>query len=139
VTSFQSAAGAQGRQFAQQCDFLLQQGGFELGKAVLLRDVGVEIDREAVSPSGRTVWFEYKGSIQGVRPGLIRTDTLKKAIANGALLTALPGHPPYIVLTSHLPTSGAALAMLAAAQGLGYFDDVVCIYDPVQAARLRDL
>lgn len=139
MSSFQSAAGAQGRQFAQQCDFLLQQGGFELGELVLLRDVGVEIDREAVSPSGRTVWFEYKGSIQGVRPGLIRTDTLKKAIANGALLRALPDHPPYVVLTSHLPTSGAALAMLAAAQRLRYFDDVVCIYDPVEAARLRQL
>ena len=139
MTSFQSAAGAQGRQFAQQADFLLQQGGFDLGKPVLLRDVGVEIDREAVSPRGRTVWFEYKGSIQGVRPGLIRTDTLKKAIANGALLNALPNHPPYVVLTSHLPTTGAALAMLAAARQLGYFDDVICIYDPVQAERLREL
>ncbi|MGH9031520.1 MAG: hypothetical protein ACRDZV_05265, partial [Acidimicrobiia bacterium] len=86
MTSFQSSAGVQGRQFAQQCDLLLQQSGFTLGRSVLLREVGVEIDREAVGPSGRTVWFEYKGSIQGVRPGLMRTDTVKKAIANGALL-----------------------------------------------------
>ena len=139
MTSFQSAAGEQGRQFAQQCDLLLEQSGFRLGHPVLLRDVGVEIDREAVSPSGRTVWFEYKGSVQGTRPGLMRTDTLKKAIANGALLDALQGHPPYVVLTSHLPSAGAALAMLEAAQKLEYFHDVICIYDPLQAARLRRL
>jgi len=139
VTSFQSAAGEQGRQFAQQCDLLLQQTGFDLRRPVLLRDVGVEIDREAVSPSGRTVWFEYKGSVQGVRPGLMRTDTLKKAIANGALLQAMDEHPPYVVLTSHLPAAGAALAMLSVAQKLAYFDDVICIYDPAQAARLRQL
>ena len=139
MTSFQSAASEQGRQFAQQCDLLLQQSGFELRRPVLLREVGVEIDREAVGPNGRTIWFEYKGSIQGVRPGLMRTDTVKKAIANGALLSAVPDHPPYVVLTSHLPTNGAALAMLSAARQLGYFDDVICIYDPAQTARLRGL
>ena len=41
--------------------------------------------RILASPGGQVVWFEYKGSVQGTRPGLLRTDTLKKAIANGAL------------------------------------------------------
>ncbi|MGH9012371.1 MAG: hypothetical protein ACRDZ1_00270 [Acidimicrobiia bacterium] len=117
----------------------MEQSGFDLGLRVLLREVGVEIDREAVSPGGRTVWFEYKGSIQGVRPGLLRTDTLKKAIANGALLRGLAEHPPYVVLTSHLPTTGVGLAMLSAAQTLEYLQDVICIYDPTQTARLRQL
>jgi hypothetical protein len=139
MTSFQSAAGAQGRQFAQQCDLLLRQSGFELDGAVRLDALGVEVDREAVSPSGRRVWFEYKGSVQGTRPGLMRTDTLKKAIANAALLQAMEDHPPFVVLTSHLPTAGAAFAMLSVARQLGYFHDVVCIYDPTQTARLRGL
>jgi len=139
VSSFQRAAGEQGRQFAEQCDLLLEQSGFRLGGRVRLRDLGVEIDREAVSPSGRTVWFEYKGSVQGTRPGLLRTDTVKKAVANGALLAALPEHPPFILLTSHVPTRGGALAMLSTAEALGYFGEVICIYDPVEAARLRQL
>lgn len=139
MSLFQSAAGEQGRHFAQQCDLLLQQSGFELRRPVFLREVGVEIDREAVGPTGRTIWFEYKGSIQGVRPGLMRTDTVKKAIANGALLSAVPEHPPYVVLTSHLPANGSALAMLSVACKLGYFDDVICIYDPAQTDRLRRL
>lgn len=69
----------------------------------------------------------------------MRTDTLKKAIANGALLTAIPDHPSYVVLTSHLPAAGAGLAMLGTALELGYFTDVVCIYDPAQTGRLSAL
>jgi hypothetical protein len=106
---------------------------------VKLDYVGVEIDREAISPSGRVVWFEYKGSVAGVRPGLRRTDTIKKAIANGALLKVLEDHPPYVVLTSHMPEGGAGLSMLRAAQNLGYFDDVICIYDPAQTPRIGRL
>jgi hypothetical protein len=98
--------------------------------------VGVEIDRVAIAPSGATVWFEYKGSVQGSRPGLLRTDTLKKAVANGALLQRLVERPRYVVLTSHVPASGSGLAMLETALELQYFDDVICVYDPSQTGRL---
>ena len=113
--------------------------GFELGGSLQIIEVGVEIDRVAVAPSGATVWFEYKGSVQGSRPGLMRTDTLKKAVANGALLQRLVEKPAYIVLTSHLPNSGAGLAMLQTASQLQYFDDVICVYDPSQTGRLNAL
>jgi hypothetical protein len=136
---FQAAAGEQGRQFASQCDLLLRNYGFEVGQSVVVSQIGVEIDREAVSPSGATIWFEYKGSVQGARPGLLRTDTLKKAIANGALLASLEDHPPFVVLTSHLPEAGAGLAMLNAAKLLGYVRDVICIYRPADATRLKRL
>jgi len=136
--SFQASAGIQGRQFAEQCDTLLSHFGFELKGRRVLTEVGVEIDQEAVSPGGTTVWFEYKGSIQGKRPGLIRTDTLKKAIANGALLRSLPDPAPYVVVTSHLPEAGSGAAMLDAALRLRYFADVVCLYDPKATARLGD-
>jgi hypothetical protein len=62
---------------------------------------------------------------------------LKKAIANGALLRSLADPAPYVVITSHLPESGAGAAMLAAALRLGYLTDVVCLYDPKAVARLR--
>jgi hypothetical protein len=100
---------------------------------------GVEIDQVATSPSGAEVWFEYKGSVQGARPGLLRTDTLKKAIANGALLVGHPDRCPYIVLTSHLPETGAGAAMLAVALDIGYFADVICVYSPPATRRLREL
>jgi hypothetical protein len=137
MTDFQSSAGVQGRQFAEQCDQLLRHYGFELGGRLLVRDVGVEVDRVATSPRGQIVWLEYKGSVQGSRPGLLRTDTLKKAIANGALLAAEVDRRPYVVLTSHLPVAGAAAAMLATALRLGYLTDAVCIYTPADTQRLR--
>ncbi|MGQ0825674.1 MAG: hypothetical protein ACT4OX_11740 [Actinomycetota bacterium] len=139
MTSFQAYGLQQGRQFAEQCDALLVNRGFVLDGRLVLADVGVEIDRVATAPSGRTVWFEYKGSVQGHRPGLMRTDTLKKAVANGALLAELGEHPPYVVLTSHVPQAGAGLSMLRAALGLGYFADVICLYEPAAADRLATM
>lgn len=135
--SFQASAGIQGRQFAEQCDTLLGHLGYELRGRRVLTEVGVEIDQEAVAPDGTVVWFEYKGSIQGNRPGLRRTDTVKKAIANGALLRALDDPCPYVVITSHLPGGGSAAAMLDAATALGYLADVVCLYDPAATGRLK--
>lgn len=137
--SFQASAGIQGRQFAEQCDTLLTHLGYELKGRRVLAEVGVEIDQEAVSPSGRLVWFEYKGSVQGNRPGLRRTDTLKKAIANGALLRSLADPAPYVVITSHLPESGSGAAMLRAAMRLRCFADVICLYDPTDTTRLQQL
>ena len=137
--SFQASAGIQGRQFADQCDTLLTHLGYSLGGRRVLTEIGVEVDQEAVAPSGKTIWFEYKGSVQGNRPGLRRTDTLKKAIANGALLRALDHGSPYVVITSHLPEAGSGAAMLEAARRLGIFADVVCLYDPSATARLKNL
>lgn len=139
MIDFQSASSLQGRQFADQCDLLLRNTGFRLGTRVLIATIGIEIDREAVSAAGRTIWFEYKGSVQGSRPGLMRTDTLKKAIANGALLAALDEPPPFVVLTSHLPEAGAGLAMMRQALALGYLADVICIYRPADTVRLKAL
>lgn len=134
--SFQASAGIQGRQFAEQCDTLLRHLGYDLHGRRVLTEVGVEIDQEAVSPTGVVVWFEYKGSVQGHRPGLRRTDTLKKAVANGALLRAHPDPAPYVVITSHLPEAGSGAAMLEAALRLEYVADVVCLYDPKATQRL---
>lgn len=139
MTDFQGSASRQGRQFADQCDELLRNYGFELTGRLVLTEVGVEVDRVATSPRGTGVWFEYKGSIQGSRPGLLRTDTLKKAIANGALLQAVAPRLPYVVITSHLPSGGAGQAMLRTAVAAGYLDDVICLYQPSDTARLRAL
>lgn len=137
MTNFQASASRQGAQFRDQCNDLLAGLGFALHGSANLDGIGVELDQVATSPSGALIWFEYKGSVQGDRPGLIRTDTLKKAIANGALLRAHDNPMPYVVLTSHVPVAGAGKAMLDAAMRLGFFADVVCVYDPAAQRRLK--
>ena len=139
MTDFQASAGIQGRQFAEQCNQLLAHYGYLLHGRALVPNVGIEIDCVATSPGGILVWFEYKGSVQGARPGLLRTDTLKKAIANGALLAGEPLRYPFIVLTSHIPIVGAGVAMLQTALRLKYLDDVICIYSPADTQRLLEL
>ena len=139
MTNFQAAGVVQGRQFADQCDQLLKHLGFTLVGRLNVKNLGVEIDQVAKAPSGVDVWFEYKGSVQGSRPGLRRTDTMKKAVANGALLHAAGHTNPFIVLTSHLPESGAGQAMLKTALDAGFLDDVICIYDTASQVRLKKL
>ncbi|MEP6622847.1 MAG: hypothetical protein ABJC79_00240 [Acidimicrobiia bacterium] len=136
TSGFQASSGEQGRRFAEQCDAFLQGRGWLLSGSLRIADVGVEIDAVATSPGGEVVWFEYKGSVQGNRPGLRRTDTLKKAIANGALVRGLPGARPFVVITSHVPEAGSGDAMLRTALAMGYLDGVVCLYDPATHARL---
>lgn len=136
TSSFQSGATEQARQFASQCETLLRQKGFDLEGRLRIPRIGVEIDCVATRSGGTTVWFEFKGSIQGARPGLRRTDTLKKAIANGALIRAIDDPPPYVVLASHLPTDGFGRAMLETALELNLFADVICRYDPDSLRRL---
>lgn len=139
MADFQSFGVAQGRQFEQMCDTLLESEGFTLLERERFPAIGVDVDRAAWSPSGRTIWFEYKGSVRGSRPGLIRTDTLKKAIANGALIHTMDEPCPYVVLASHVPARGAGMAMLERALRAGYLTDVICIYDPADVARLAGL
>jgi hypothetical protein len=129
LTDFQAAAGRQGRQFADQCTEALGNLGFDLRGPVRLREIGVEIDQEAVTPTGTVLWFEYKGSIRGTTPGLRRTDTTKKAIANGALVQTLEYSQPFVVLTSHLPERGASRAMLDTALAAGFLTAAICMYD----------
>jgi hypothetical protein len=138
--SLPTAAVLHVRQFVAQCDLLLRATGFDLGPGpFVVPGTGVPVDREATSPSGRTIWFAYKGSLRGVRPGLRRTDAVKQAIAHGALLRDAEPRCPYVVLTSHVPGSGLGPAMLAVARRLGYVDHVICVFDPEGQARLRAL
>ena len=104
-----------------------------------MADIGVEIDQVGITSTGNEIWFEYKGSFRGRTPGMRRTDTVKKAIANGALLRRLPDSRPFVVLTSHLPETGAARAMLETALSAGYIDLAVSIYEPGWEEQIQTL
>lgn len=139
MTDFQAEAGRQGRQFADQANSALTSVDFVLQGGLRLDQIGVEIDQVALAPSGRELWFEYKGSVRGRTPGLMRTDTTKKAIANAALVRTLPDARPFVVVTSHLPEKGYSLAMLESALAARYVASVVCIYQPGWEEELRSL
>jgi len=109
--------------------------GFMVRGKLLVKDVGVQIDINTETPSGAKVWFECKGSALGERPGLKRTDSVKKAVADAFLVQPLG--VPYVILTSHLPdrgTNGWNMLHAAIARGACI---VVCVNEPAHIKWLK--
>jgi hypothetical protein len=133
--NFQSAGVKQGARFAEDCLLVLEHnGGLETVSPLRIPELGIEIDCHAYNDT-TSVYIEFKGSVQGRQPGLIRTDTTKKAIVNGALLLGYVDIP-YIIFTSHLPLPGSSSDhMLRRGLKLGYVTDVVCVNDPADLRR----
>ena len=120
--SFQKLATEQGRAFERECVEALERAKFTVtdrGRKL----PSVEIDIVAVGINGLTFYFTCKGSDNGKRPGCLRTDTLRKAVAEGYLVyREQTGRPmlftmpfiPMVLLTSHIPIkhTGAAILQL---------------------------
>jgi hypothetical protein len=140
--AFQRFAGEQGRAFDAQCRLMLAPR-FEVSERPFrVPAVGVEMDASIRSKAtGTTYWCEFKGSWNGLRPGMMRTDTAKKALADVLLLHLAPEtYPPCVVLTSHMPVSGSAGdRMIAVALESGALHDVFCLSDPADVQRLWTL
>lgn len=114
MSSFQGRGPRQGKWFAEGCRMVLQDHGFRLLGTHRIPEIGVEIDEVILNKNDVPIYVEFKGSLHGKRPGLFRTDTVKKAIANGYLLSeaakdpelvkVLPcGPAPFIIIASHVP------------------------------------
>lgn len=140
--AFQARGVRQGRQFDVQCRVVLEGLGFTVGeKPFVVPALGVEFDAEITSRAGKVYWCEFKGSWHGNRPGLRRTDTVKKALADAFLAhLAAEEYPPVIFLTTHVPQAGSSGArMLEVALAAGALADVVCINEPRDVDRLHKL
>lgn len=132
---FQRQASTQGREFEEAVGFLLKAQGWSIiGVRVRPSPDHPEIDIVAEHPDGELWWIECKGSYRPPTPGLIRADTLKKAIAVADDVLILRSEMsadgdtpiPYMLVTSHFPkahTLGAA--MLARALEREVFTTVV--------------
>lgn len=115
--NFQRSAVEQGELFAQNCLLTLRLVGFDVVDTKFrTKDMGVEIDAIANNSQGIAFPFEFKGSFLGSRPGMLRSDTVKKAIATAYLFSldeTAQTMAPLIVLTSHRPTTGNIAKWLA--------------------------
>lgn len=143
MDDFQRRATEQGQQFDEQCRLMLKAVGFKdvSSRPFQVRDIGIEIDAQGVTSTGVPLWFEFKGSWFGRRPGLIRTDTVKKALADALLVyLADQPYPAVVILTSHLPDPGSSGArMLNVATSSGALLDVICLNHPPDMDRLSQL
>ena len=142
MSEFQHDASEQGRLFDELARMVCRQAGFAVGERPFeVPELGIEVDAELTAKNGTVLWAEFKGSWRGRRPGLRRTDTVKKALCDALLVWADDeGYPPFIVLTSHHPEPGGRSArMVAAALGLGAVTAVLNVNDPNDVMRLRQI
>lgn len=140
--AFQRLAGEQGRAFDAQCRLMLAPKFDVCEKPFRVPGAGVEMDASITSKeTGREYWCEFKGSWNGTRPGMMRTDTAKKALADVLLLHVSPvDYPPCIVLTSHVPPLGSSGSqMIDTALRSGALFDIFCLSVPADVRRLWTL
>lgn len=131
---FQKRASAVGTVFANFCRITLESIGFKLLGRALIDEAGIEIDEVVENRQGEPIYFEFKGSSKPPRPGMMRTDTVKKALCNAFLMERL-GIGPYIVITSHMPAEGSSGdKMLKCAKGACF--DVISLLNPEDMQRL---
>lgn len=110
---------------------LVRFGHNNIERHVVVPDTGCEADF-AYEQYGKTTYVEAKGGLQGQkkRPGAKRTDNVKKAIANAAIIKSLYPETQYIVYFSDLPKHGSAShKMLKAAIRAGYIDAIRYLID----------
>lgn len=133
----QRLSGIQGRRFHDECVDALRMAGFEIADQCLnVATVGIELDCITNNRQGIAMPWEFKGSWQGDRPGLRRTDTLKKAIANGYLFAQSELYQlmtPLLVMTTHFPLDGSGLSMLRTVKR----EIVLAFVDSRDSKRLR--
>lgn len=106
---------------------LSRTGVKKISKHVVLQDVGVEADFAYKDIVGRQFYIEAKGgeSKGNKRPGARRTDNVKKAIANGALIKAFYPDAQFVIYFSELPKHGSSsYKMIKNAIQAGYVDAV---------------
>ncbi len=123
--NFQAESKKSGDDFEDMVLEDLQRSGHtNIKKHIALKDLGVEVDF-TYKTTYDTVYIEAKGGERGdkKRPGAKRTDSVKKAIANGALIKAEYPKVRYIVYFSDLPKHGSSShKMIKKALAAGYVD-----------------
>lgn len=132
--NYQSSSSRQGAWFEATCRQILEAAGFAVDAVhQRIEDAGVEVDLIGTNRHEISFFFTCKGSYRGRRPGVRRTDTLKKAIAEAYALHQ-QGWEPVVLLTSHLPNTAGGRALLASVDPAVLFDAIEL---PTNAARIE--
>jgi hypothetical protein len=127
MTSFQAESSSSGKEFEDLViSDLLSKGYTICSTNTRLDDTGIEVDYVA-EKDGSLEYGEAKGGRQGGKkvPGARRTDNVKKALCNGALLKFKHPDSKFVVYFSAPPKEGSASeTMLFTAFEAGYIDEV---------------
>lgn len=128
MSAFQSSSSQQGGIYERRVVEQLRLNGFRVeAEHRLFASVGVNVDIVAATPTGVVFVGECKATlIEGKqRPGLRRTDSVKKAIADAWAMSLHVPRYPYVLFTNVEPDAGSGLTMLDLARERGLVAAVV--------------
>lgn len=127
--NFQGMSSEQGAAFHSECLRALRYAGFEIADTEIhVRDIGIRLDAITNNRQGLAFAWEFKGSWQGSRPGLRRSDSALKMLAQGALLSLSEFGacmPPLFVMTSHFPNTPDVSAMIKGSIRGGWIFEII--------------
>lgn len=127
-TNFQSESKRSGDAFEDMVlNDIKRMTTSEITKNYFVPLTGCQVDF-AFNHNGQDVYVEAKGGFQGEgkRPGARRTDSVKKAIANAALIKYFEPDSRYIVYFSDTPMHGSSsYQMIQTAIMAGFLDQVI--------------
>jgi len=127
LLNFQAESTASGDEFEKLVlEDLLEKGYTIISTNTRIPDIGINVDVIA-ERNGVIEYIEDKGGKpgKGKRPGAQRTDNVKKAICNGALLKTKYPNSCYVIYFSAQPKSGnSSEEMLNTAVESGFVDEI---------------
>lgn len=133
--NFQAESKQSGDDFEELVLEDLKRSNFNnIKRHVVIEEVGVEADF-AYKVRGTQVYVEAKGGHPGLgkRPGAKRTDNVKKAIANAALVKSVFPDVKYVIYFSDMPKHGkSAHKMLKSAIVAGFVDQIIYLIPMVK-------
>lgn len=134
MNNFQSESKKIGFKFEQLVEnHLLESNKTVLYRGFKFKELGIDVD--FVADDGEKLeYIEAKGGETGLkkRPGAQRTDSVKKAIANAALLKSVKPDAYFVIYFSAEPKKGnSADKMIETALRCGYVDEVRYITPPL--------
>ena len=116
---------------------LLEHCGFEvLRSPATVRGSGVKFSFLVADRANGEWWIDVAGAFTTVRPGLLRAETLWKALGRASVLAAAEPDARLLLLTPHLPRPGAEGDRALRTLGPAAVFDVIELFDDQAAARL---
>ncbi|MDQ3660352.1 MAG: hypothetical protein M3454_04690, partial [Actinomycetota bacterium] len=127
---YQARAAAERKAVGAIAEGVVSEAGFKITSHNLkLVPLGLTLGFVATDKSGREWYFDLSGSFTTTRGGLLRTDTLWKALGRAHVLAA---HriKPVVLLTTYLPPAGGdGDRALRAVGPRGFFDAIEMLSD----------
>jgi DNA modification methylase len=137
---FQARGVREGRRAKEIAKWALQENGFEIEREEERLGAGVTVNFVALDQGGERWFVDVSGAFTSTRAGLLRTDTLWKALGKAAVVKEANLGVRYLLLTTDKPppksAGGKALAMVTGKTKAKLVHDVIEMTSTEDLTRL---